>query len=141
MRHSELYDLFIQFWWLLIPLGWGLQSLLRLWMTHRRSERLLGLITAYAERGQTPPPELLDALRMPTTSAAGWLDRPETFWRGGLVLAALCLGFAVLSVLKARDGDNITGLIFVTVLLGAFAAASFLSAMVGSRRPPTPDAP
>ena len=52
-------ELFRDFWWLLFPLAWGLAAMWQGWLRERRRREALDLIAAYADKGQSAPPELV----------------------------------------------------------------------------------
>lgn len=113
------------------------------WFDHRTRTRALDVLRIYAERGEEPPPPVIQAL----TSVSGWarkvngtenrdrIGRPRT--RGGfLAHAAANTIFAVgLSSLAwwriAASGETGAGVI-VAILAALFFAASVAAQLVGA---------
>jgi uncharacterized membrane protein YhaH (DUF805 family) len=139
--HSEFFQLFAAYWWLLFPLGWAIAQLVRVWSRHRQADKAMEIIKSYTDQGKEPPPEIIKLLQAPERSyGAGATQQRARERARGLMMAsfifvALCVAFAVLTVSRLHDPDPDThvGLLFVTVLMGGFAVAFFTAAMLQRR--------
>jgi hypothetical protein len=130
--HSEGYRLFVSFWWLIFPIGWGFAGMMRAFLSHKRAQQALDVIKAYADQGKEIPPELLDVLRRPDKRARTPQERARTLMIGGLMNAALALAFATLTIGEyLTEGSKDTyGLVFVVVLFTGFSAALLISSTI-----------
>jgi F0F1-type ATP synthase membrane subunit c/vacuolar-type H+-ATPase subunit K len=137
--HSEWYRLFTSFWWLIFPIGWGVFGLLGSWIKHREAQQALEVLKSYAEQGKDAPPELIQVLRGTPPEKRDDSGMSIGLSRGallvGLALSALSFAFVVLRATRIteRDPDAQGGLLFVIVLMGGLAVASFIAAFLFSR--------
>jgi hypothetical protein len=142
MAHSESYNLFTHYWWLLFPFFWMVGRGVRLWSRHSQAKHALTLIKSYADQGKEPPPELLQALRPWGPEIAHRGDWDDRRWRGYgwipiCLFTALAGGFVFMAFWPSiTDGDPAAqgGLIFVAILMGGLALG-FLVVTLTSGRP------
>ena len=133
-------DIFRSYWWLLFPLGWFVAEGWQSWLKYRARRDALRLVQAYAEKGQTPPEELVKAITgqdlatgLAADVGAGGESRPSrTNW--GWYQVALFGGLAGGFVFMARtnllgDGGLADALLVAAVVLGALALASLVYAL------------
>ena len=57
MQHSEFFQLFTAYWWLIFVLIWIVARLARVWSRHVQAQRTLDMIKSYVDQGKEPPPE------------------------------------------------------------------------------------
>ena len=139
--HSEFFELFSAYWWLIFPLGWGVSMLIRLWMRQRQAEKAMEIIKSYTDQGKEPPPEIIKLLQPAERNYSVVVtqqrerDRARGLMLASFIFVALAVAFAVLAGGHLHDGDadDHLGLVFVTVLMGGFAAAFFIAAMLQNR--------
>lgn len=137
-------DLFRNFWWLMFPMAWFIVEGWNSWLKYQARRDALKLIQAYAEKGQTPPPELLGTLSGVTAAdpllgdlaATGSAAPSATNW--GWYQVALFGGLAGGFVFLARSnilGDEGLGdaMMVAAVVLGALALASLVYAITWKR--------
>jgi hypothetical protein len=130
---------------MLLLLGSGMSiPILISWFDHRTRSRALDVLRVYAERGEEPPPSVLQAL----TSVSGWpkaapppddtkdrIGRPRT--RGGFLAhaaadAVFAAGFWAFAWWRYTDlGEAGTG-IMVAMFVGLYFAASTTARLVGA---------
>lgn len=129
---------------MMLVLGTGVAIAVSIaWLDHRTRTRALDVLRIYAERGEDPPPSVLQAL----TSVSGWprvaaapdnrdrLGRPRT--RGGFLAHAaantiFAAGFSGLAWWRlSASGEASTGVI-VAILAALFFAASVAAQLVGA---------
>lgn len=146
MDGHTFVGLFAAYWWLLFPLGWGVSMLIKFWQRARQTEKAMDIIKSYADQGQTPPPEVLAVLQLqeltllqatqektpadPAMAHARNTNTARGLMLTSFIFAALMVAFGVLtaSLFFSGDHDSLPGLLFVTALLGGFAAAFFTAA-------------
>ena len=128
----------------ILVLGAGITiPVLIAWFDHRTRTKAIDLLRVYAERGEEPPPSVMQAV----TSVSGWpkgvpasdnrdrIGRPRT--RGGFLAhaaanATFAVGFAGFAWWRYSDlGEASTGVI-VSILVGLFFAASVAAQLVGA---------
>ncbi len=137
-------DLFRSFWWLLFPVAWFVVEGWNNWLKYRSRRDTLRLVQAYAEKGQTPPPELLGAVSRPTEYdpllgdfGAPGESRPSTTnwgWYQVALFGGLSGGFVFLSRSNILgDGGLADALLVVGVIFGALALASVVYAITWKR--------
>ena len=139
--HSEFFQLFAAYWWLLFPLGWAISQLVRVWSRHRQADKAMEIIKSYTDQGKEPPAEIIKLLQ-PAERSYGVVvnqqrarERARGLMMASFIFVALCVAFAVLTASRLHDPDPDThvGLLFVTVLMGGFAVAFFTAAMLQNR--------
>jgi hypothetical protein len=130
-------SLFVQFWWLIFPIGFGLLGAYNSFLGYRRQRDALNLIKTYAEKGQEPPAALLEVLQRPLDED-GWDGKspgnrqPTNYWSLFGLFTALGLGFLGASQLTNMDGDT-DAFIVVAFVLGAVAVWALISALTCRR--------
>ena len=137
--HNDFYNLFVGFWWLLFPLGFGIAGVVRVWLRHSQAKARLALLKSYIDQGKEPPPELLRILQEPVQRREEQ-DRKSHDWSQhyahvGFIFTALAVAFAVMCAMKFHEGnkDTNTGLVFVAVLLAGFAVSFFATGWIAAR--------
>lgn len=139
--HSEFFQFFAAYWWLLFPLGWAIAQLLRASARHRQADKAMEIIKSYTDQGKEPPAEIIKLLQPPersyslATSQQRGRERARGLMMASFIFFALCVAFAVLTAVRLNDPDPDThaGLLFVTVLMGGFAVAFFTGALLQNR--------
>ena len=126
-QHSEIFTFAAGFWWLIFPVGWGLASIMRVWLRHQRARQALELLTSYAQQNREPPAEVLALLRADKQDANPG-NPAHKYWAGGIFFAAFALAFLALMLGRVNGDDHHStmGLVFVTILMAGFSAAMFL---------------
>ena len=138
-NHSDFYLFAANYWWLIFPVGWGVFGLLGSWIKHREAQQALEVLKSYAEQGKDAPPELIQILKGTPSDVRNATPAPVSLSRAallvGLALAALSIAFVVLRSTRITDNnpDAQGGLLFVVVLMGGLAVASFIAAFLFSR--------
>ena len=135
-----MVEIFQSSWWLLFPAGWFIAEAWQSWLRYRARKDALRLLQAYAEKGQTPPEELVKAVTgqdivtgLAADVGAGGEGRPSTTnwgWYQVALFGALAGGFVFLSrggFLGDSDFSRI--LLVAAVILGALALASLVYAL------------
>lgn len=136
--HSEAFQIFANYWWLIFPIGWAISRVMHMWSRQRQQEKAMDIIKGYADQGKTVPPELLQVLQAPerTRDPVDAQRRDRDNARGlmlaSLIFVALSVAFGFLAGSKMQDADpdNHLGLFFITVLMGGFAVAFFVASML-----------
>lgn len=122
------------YWWVLFPMaafgfaGWGQ------WLNYRRQKALLDVVRTYAEKGQEPPREVLDALAGNTPGAVSTRQsmRQGTaahYWSLVGLFGFLCAGFIWAGWGGRLDGGTGAFLI-VALVMGAVCLWSLICAVV-----------
>lgn len=130
-------DLFRQYWWLLLVIGFGVTGAYNSYLGYRRQRDALDLLRTYAEKGQEPPEALLKVLQRPLDEE-GWDGKsagnrqPTNYWSLFGLFTALSLGFLGASQLTNMDGD--TGAFLVVAFTMAAVAIWALISALTSRR-------
>ena len=138
--HSDWYELWRHYWWLIFPLFWMIAAMAAQWSRHARANRALDIVKTYVDQGKEPPAELLAFLQCPGRPdwEGGWRDRgwrygPHRYWRRTFLFAALAAVFAGMAFWP--DGElhyghhGMFGMVFVAAILGALALANLASAL------------
>ena len=113
------------------------------WFDHRTRVRAIDVLRVYAERGEEPPPSVIQAL----TSVSGWpkgpsvddgrdrIGRPRTrgsFFAHAAADAVFAIGFFAFASWRYSDlGEASTG-VMVTIFVGLYFAASMTARLVGA---------
>ena len=96
-------------------------GLIRMVLRHRRSNRVIDVLKAYAEQGKEPPPEVLAALRAP--DAEEWAERHGAGGFGWTIpfflFVALCVAFVFFGHFLGRE--DIIPFYFVAIIMGGLA--------------------
>ena len=137
---------FRDFWWLMFPLMGFAFGGFGMWMGYRTHRDRMDLLRIYAEKGQTPPPEIARAADIPPDPygygygyRGRWARRgPYWEWRRFIVFASLAIGFAFANYWMGGDfsfgRDHGDGVPFgiLTIIFGVLAAGSLLFAILAS---------
>jgi hypothetical protein len=146
LQNHDFVELFSRFWWLIFPLWWMLVRLIRSLRSTSAQDRALEVLRIYAAKGETPPPEVLQALaRMtgpgPDYAPGGAFPTPPPpgrasgAWWTFFVFAALTAGFAVgVNGFGASDVQAHTAFTIVAVVMAFMAAGSLVMAIFASLR-------
>lgn len=103
-----------------LVIGWGL------WLEHRRSQALLAIIRAAVERGDEPPPEVLDALSGKSAGNGRLLSRAAA-------LAFAAAAAALLASFLIGEPEKERMLLLSALILLAAGAASLVIRLFGRR--------
>lgn len=132
-------DIFRSYWWLLFPLGWFVAEAWQSWLRYRARKDALRLLQSYAEKGQTPPEDLVrsiagqDVVTGAGLAADGTPVQTSTTnwgWYQVALFGALAGGFVFLSRGGfLGDSDFARVLLVAAVILGALALASLVYAL------------
>ncbi len=154
-------DLFRDYWWLMFPLGGFAFAGFGMFMGMQAHRDRLSLLRTYAEKGQTPPPELAESAMDPYGPGAygpyggyGYGDRyarrmwrrqqRRAFWgpvrdyRRFVFFMAVSIGFLV-AAFADGDGRSHHGFILVAIVTGALSIGSLLAALPMMGRGQDPD--
>lgn len=131
-QHSEFYDLFSGYFWLIFPIGVGIIVMLGTWLNHRRALSALEAIQAYATQGKEPPPELL-ALIQPKRREHNPTERARNMTLVGFILLAMSASFVVMAAFMGGDMQQRGGMYFVVVMFAGVAVAFFITAWTTRR--------
>jgi hypothetical protein len=124
-EHSEFYELFRTYFWLIFPIGAGVMAMLGAYLHHRRFERALEVIQACAAQGREAPPEVM-ALVQPRRREPDPVGKAQSFTLVSFILLAAAAGFVVLALTLGREAQ--AGLLFVVVVAAGLAIAFFAMA-------------
>lgn len=137
----DLTELFTRFWWLLFPLAFFLIAGWNSFMSYKRTKAKVELLKAYAQSGNTPPPELISALDRDSDNAKEFLDGQSKHGsdHGGGTSVFLVVLFAGLSGVFAFVGHqgwlgDDTSMYFVAMILGVLALAFLFGGLFGRSR-------
>jgi hypothetical protein len=142
-NHSELYDLFSHFWWLLFPLFWGLNQVLKTLLRHNRADEALALLKHYADQGKEPPPELIALLGQPDRVDDGKMRLGagrRHGWIPVFLFGALSLGFVVMAVFPPDKDIPVAAMPFGALIMAGLCLGHLVAMKAGARNPDrTPD--
>lgn len=124
----------MDYWWVLFPMaafafvGWTQ------WLNYRRQKAVLDVVRTYAEKGQEPPSEILDALAGNASDAASTRQgvRQGTaahYWSLVGLFGLLCAGFTWAGWGGRLDGGT-GALSIVALVMGAVCLWSLICAVV-----------
>ena len=131
-QHSEFYQLFEGYFWLIFPIGVGIIAMLGVWLHHRRALSALEAVRFYATQGKEPPPELL-ALIQPKRREQNPVERAQKMTLVGFILLAMAASFVVLAITQGGDMRQQGGIYFVAVMFVGVAVAFFITAWITRR--------
>ncbi|HEX7760022.1 MAG TPA: hypothetical protein VF459_10990 [Caulobacteraceae bacterium] len=154
-------------WWLvfalaalIIPVGGIFASTFTTYLHFRHRRDALDTLKAFAASGQTPPPELMEALKAQASDevppwngmgadamwggdrytrraarqamrAARWQYRaPYRRWSGAVWLAALTVGFGYAS--QHADPNTASAFMLTAIILGAATVGSIITALLAT---------
>ena len=128
--------LFSGYWWLLFPLAFFLIAGWNNFMSYKRTKAKVELLKAYAQSGNTPPPELVAALDkdVQQSDVSQGSDEDWQSWNPFLVIlfAGLASVFAFVGY-QGWLGDT-NSMYFVAMILGVLAVAFLFGGLFGRRR-------
>lgn len=139
-------QIFRDFWWLIFPImGFGFGAF-GMFMGYRAHRDRMELLKLYAEKGQTPPPEVAKAAEAdpydygPYGGYYGWRRwrrGPYWEWRRVIVFASLAIGFGLANYWDGGDfGWHRHGFGFpfglLTIIFGVMAIGSLLFAILAT---------
>ena len=128
--HSEFYELFRNYFWLIFPLGVGAIAMLGAYLHHKRFQRALEVIQACAAQGREAPPEVM-ALIQPKRRDRDPVAKAQNFTLVSFILLASAAGFIILALTQGREAQG--GLFFVVVVALGLAIAFFAIARIVRR--------
>jgi hypothetical protein len=132
--HSELFQLFNRYWWLLFPLFWGIGQLLKNWMRHSRAKEALQVLRSYADQGKEPPAELVAVLRQPEQERRERSDHYGRYgWIPVFLFGALACAFGMLGIWHTELGVPQTPMFFVTIIMAGLCIGNLVA--MQSRKP------
>jgi len=124
-EHSEFYELFSAYFWLIFPIGVGVMAMLGAYLHHRRFQQALEVIQACAAQGKEAPPEVM-ALIQPKRRESDPVAKAQSFTLVSFILLAAAAGFVVLALTLGPEARP--GLSFVVVVALGLAVAFFAMA-------------
>ena len=131
-QHSEFYQLFNSYFWLIFPIGTGVIAMFGTWLHHRRAQQALEALQSFAAQGKEVPPELL-ALIQPKRREQSPVQRAQTMTLVAFILAAMAVSFVVLATAIGGSVRSLSGLYFVAVMFAGVAVAFFVAAWITRR--------
>lgn len=140
----DFYSLFMAYWWLIFPVGWGIAVLVKAVLRHRRAQQALEVIQALVQQGKEIPPDVLKLLEQPERPRRTPREKARGLIMGGFVSLALAVAFIPLTIANYWLGGDkladLAGLAFVVVLfLGLGIALIASSRMIA--KDSSPDQP
>jgi hypothetical protein len=103
------------------------------WLEHRKYLRMLDVLRAYAERGEEPPPPVVQALtaisgRPPDAAPA---PKPRSWWLAHIAANSIfTIGFSGLAWWRFTEAGETGTLVIVCFFLALFFAASVAAQVV-----------
>ena len=131
-QHSDFYQLFSGFFWLIFPIGVGILAMFGTWLHHRRAQTALEVIKSCATQGKDAPPEVL-ALIQSRQREHRPTERAQNFTLIGFILVAMAISFSVLIAALGADLHALAGLYFVMAIFWGVAVAFFVAAWMARR--------
>ena len=117
-NHSEWFQLFSRYWWLLIVLVVLFLGLFKSWLRHLRANRGLDLIKSYIDQGKEPPPELLQYLRAPVEDSRRRIKGASDAFFAAIVVAGVAAAFTLTASIEHE-----AHIYFVVIILAGVAVA------------------
>lgn len=133
-------DLFRSYWWLLFPLGWFVFGGFNAMVNYYRQKNVLKIIKTYADRGEQPPESLLKIVEQPIDDRPEYQPgayrpgsrREDGNWFSVVLFGCMAVGFGYASWSNMYGAGD--AFLIVAFVMGALAAASLVSALLGRRR-------
>lgn len=133
-----MVELFQSIWWLLFPLGWFIFGGFNAMVNYYRQKNVLKIIKTYADRGEQPPEALLKIIEQPIDDRHEYMQRPQ----GSRMDDGNGFSVVLFGIMAAGFGyaswSNMYGagdaFLIVAFVMGALAAASLVSSLLGRRR-------
>ena len=143
-------DLFRDYWWLVFPLSGFVFAGFGMVMNYRMQRDRMDVLKTYADRGQTPPPELTEpmlddpyaygrygrrAWRAQRRAMRGYYWSPRwavmaPYWAWRRVIVTGCLAAAFLAAaFSYGDGHAHGAFLFVAIVMGAAFMGSLVMAV------------
>ena len=132
MQHSDFYEIFRQFFWLIFPIGSGVIVMFGIWLHHRRALHALEVIQAYAAQGKDAPPEIM-ALIQSRRREQTPVQRAQNMTLVAFILTAMAVSFVVLALSLGGGMHGVGGIYFVAVMFAGVAIAFFIAAWMTRR--------
>ncbi|MBU1347641.1 MAG: hypothetical protein KKA16_11925 [Alphaproteobacteria bacterium] len=122
-------------WWLLFPLAWFIFGGFAAMVNYYRQKNVLKIIKTYADRGEQPPEALLKIVEQPIDDRHEY--QPGTRMNDGngfsvVLFGVMAVGFGYASWSNMYGAGD--AFLIVAFVMGALAAASLVSAVLGRRR-------
>ncbi|WP_425990929.1 hypothetical protein [Brevundimonas sp. TWP2-3-2] len=130
-----MVELFQSFWWLLFPLGWFIFGGFNAMVNYYRQKNVLKIIKTYADRGEQPPEALLKIVEQPIDDRHEYTQNRRTDDGNGfsvVLFGIMAVGFGYASWSNMYGAGD--AFLIVAFVMGALAAASLVSGLLGRRR-------
>lgn len=130
-----MVELFQSFWWLLFPLGWFIFGGFNAMVNYYRQKNVLKIIKTYADRGEQPPEALLKIVEQPLDDRHEYTQNRRTDDGNGfsvVLFGIMAAGFGYASWSNMYGAGD--AFLIVAFVMGALAAASLVSSLIGRRR-------
>ena len=130
-----MVELFQGYWWLLFPLGWFIFGGFNAVMNYYRQKNVLKIIKTYADRGEQPPEGLLKIVEQPIDDRHEYqpgTKMDDGNWFSVVLFGIMAIGFGYASWSDMYGAGD--AFLIVAFVMGALAAASLVSAVLGRRR-------
>jgi hypothetical protein len=130
-----MVELFQQFWWLLFPLSWFIFGGFNAMVNYYRQKNVLKIIKTYADRGEQPPEALLKIVEQPIDDRHEYTQNRRTDDGNGfsvVLFGIMAVGFGYASWSNMYGAGD--AFLIVAFVMGALAAASLVSGLLGRRR-------
>lgn len=130
-----MVELFQSFWWLLFPLGWFIFGGFNAMMNYYRQKNVLKIIKTYADRGEQPPEALLKIVEQPIDDRHEYTQNRRMDDGNGfsvVLFGIMAVGFGYASWSNMYGAGD--AFLIVAFVMGALAAASLVSSLLGRRR-------
>ena len=128
-------NLFHAYWWLLFPLGWFVFGGFNAMVHYYRQKNVLKIIKTYADRGEQPPEALLKIVEQPIDDRHEYTQNRRTDDGNGfsvVLFGIMAVGFGYASWSNMYGAGD--AFLIVAFVMGALAAASLVSGLLGRRR-------
>lgn len=128
-------DLFRSYWWLLFPLCWFVFGGFNAVMNYYRQKNVLKIIKTYADRGEQPPERLLKIVEQPIDDRHEYqpgTKMEDGNWFSVVLFGIMAVGFGYASWANMYGAGD--AFLIVAFVMGALAAASLVSGLLGRRR-------
>ena len=130
-----MVELFQSFWWLLFPLGWFIFGGFNAMVNYYRQKNVLKIIKTYADRGEQPPEARLKIVEQPIDDRHEYTQNRRMDDGNGfsvVLFGIMAVGFGYASWSNMYGAGD--AFLIVAFVMGALAAASLVSSLLGRRR-------
>lgn len=130
-----MVELIQSFWWLLFPLGWFIFGGFNAMVNYYRQKNVLKIIKTYADRGEQPPEALLKIVEQPIDDRHEYTQNRRMDDGNGfsvVLFGIMAVGFGYASWSNMYGAGD--AFLIVAFVMGALAAASLVSSLLGRRR-------